>query len=194
MKEIYPKYQIVYLNGSTSSGKTTLSKYLQDKLLPTPFLHIGIDKIISMMPDGINNWTGGSAPEGFSWKTIHKDGKVFREICLGPFAKQIVRSYEEVVLTLAKQGHFLVIDDVSFGKKQVDQWRKGLNAYKVLWVGLHCPIEEIEQREKNRGNRLEGSGRHQHTEVHRGVKYDIELDTHKQSLKECTRMIKNALL
>ncbi len=187
-------HQIIYLNGSTSSGKTTLSKLLQDNLLPIPFLHIGIDKIISMMPEGINNWTGEKAPEGFSWKTTHKEGKLQREIVLGPFAKQVVRSYEEIVVTLAKQGHFLIIDDVSFGKKQVDYWRKALQPYKVLWVGLHCPLDEIERREKNRGNRLEGSARHQHAEVHRGVKYDIELDTHKQSLEECVEIIKNLLI
>mgnify|MGYP003342011459 CR=1 FL=1 len=58
-----PKYQIIYLNGPSSSGKTSLVKALQDKL-SQPFLHVGVDKIIGMMPAKLNDWTGGEAPEG----------------------------------------------------------------------------------------------------------------------------------
>jgi chloramphenicol 3-O phosphotransferase len=37
--------QIIYLNGPSSSGKTTLIKVLQH-VFKEPFLHVGIDKII----------------------------------------------------------------------------------------------------------------------------------------------------
>lgn len=37
--------QIIYLNGPSSSGKTTLAKALQHAF-EEPFLHVGIDKII----------------------------------------------------------------------------------------------------------------------------------------------------
>jgi len=39
------RVQIIYLNGPSSSGKTTLAKALQD-VFEEPFLHVGIDKII----------------------------------------------------------------------------------------------------------------------------------------------------
>lgn len=42
--------QIIYLNGPSSSGKTTLAKALQHAF-EEPFLHVGIDKIIGWMPD-----------------------------------------------------------------------------------------------------------------------------------------------
>jgi chloramphenicol 3-O-phosphotransferase len=61
--------QIIYSNGPSSVGKTTLAKALQQKL-GQPFLHIGIDKVIEMMPDKLNNWEGGAAPLGFSWKGL----------------------------------------------------------------------------------------------------------------------------
>lgn len=59
--------QIIYINGPSSSGKTTLAKALQHEF-DQPFLHIGIDRVIGMMPEKLNNWEGGPAPLGFSWK------------------------------------------------------------------------------------------------------------------------------
>lgn len=53
--------QIIYLNGASSSGKTTLAKALQNTFEKF-FLLIGIDKIIEWMPEKFNNWTGGEAP------------------------------------------------------------------------------------------------------------------------------------
>lgn len=41
--------QIIYINGPSSSGKTTLAKALQ-QVFDQPFLHIGIDRVIGMMP------------------------------------------------------------------------------------------------------------------------------------------------
>lgn len=38
------------------------------KALTEPYLHMGMDKMIGLMPDKINNWEGGSAPLGFSWE------------------------------------------------------------------------------------------------------------------------------
>lgn len=52
------KYKIIYINGPSSSGKTTLAQLLQQELDP-PFLHIGIDRVIGMMPDKLNDWEGG---------------------------------------------------------------------------------------------------------------------------------------
>jgi chloramphenicol 3-O phosphotransferase len=39
--------QIIYLNGPSSSGKTTLAKVFQ-QVFEEPFLHAGIDKIIGL--------------------------------------------------------------------------------------------------------------------------------------------------
>lgn len=49
--------QIIYLNGPSSSGKTTLAKALQHAF-EKPFLHVGIGKIIGWIPEKINDWTG----------------------------------------------------------------------------------------------------------------------------------------
>ena len=42
-------FQVIYFKGSSSVGKSTLARTLQEILDPY-FLHIGIDRIVGMMP------------------------------------------------------------------------------------------------------------------------------------------------
>ena len=169
--------QIIYLNGPSSSGKTLLAKALQNEL-SQPFLHIGIDKIIGMMPAKFNDWNGGTALEGFSWKKSTDDhGNEVQELQVGPFARKICNSFKNVVLTVAKDGHHIIIDDVAFGKKEVDAWREVLRDFDVFYVGITTPLEVLEQREKERQNRIQGSARAQYYKCHKDVKYDLLLDT-----------------
>lgn len=187
------QYQIIYLNGPSSSGKSTLAQLLQQEL-EAPFLHIGIDRIIGMMPNKLNNWEGGPAPLGFSWKnSIDKTGHTINEIQLGPFARKMSDTLKEIVLTLAKLGHFIIIDDVAFGKQEVDKWRSALKNYHVLWLGIHTPLSLLEQREKQRGDRMVGSARAQYYQVHKGVVYDLEFDTSKDTPKKIVNDIKERL-
>lgn len=182
--------QIIYLNGPSSSGKTTLAKALQ-KEFDLPFLHIGIDRVIGMMPEKLNNWEGKPALLGFSWKeSIDETGHRVHEIQTGPFARKMVQTLIEIVLTMAKMGHYIIIDDVSFGKCQVDIWKEALKDYKVIWIGLKAPLDILEAREKERGNRMQGSARAQYFQVHKDVIYDQEFDTSKNPLETIVRTIK----
>jgi chloramphenicol 3-O phosphotransferase len=44
-------------------------------------------------------------------------------------------------------------------------------------VGLFAPLEVLEARERERGDRELGLARWQYDRVHQGVVYDLELDT-----------------
>jgi chloramphenicol 3-O phosphotransferase len=186
--------QIIYLNGPSSSGKTTLAKALQHAF-EEPFLHVGIDKIIGWMPEKINDWTGGEASLGYSWKkSVDTSGNPVQELQAGPYAQKIGKTFQEVVLALAKMGHHIVIDDVSFGKQQLDEWKKILKNFRVLWVGINAPLVVLEQREKERGNRIPGSARGQFHKVHVNASYDLEIDTHQASISENVEKIKSLAL
>ena len=183
--------QIIYLNGPSSSGKTTLAKALQ-QAFEQPFLHVGIDKIIGWMPEKINDWTGGEAPLGYSWKKSQDEaGNPIQELQAGPYAQKMGETFREVVLALAKMGHHIIVDDVSFGKQQVDVWKETLGDFPVVWIGVNAPLSILEKREKERGNRILGSARGQFHKVHVDINYDLEIDTHHASLKENIEKIKS---
>ena len=183
-----PKIQIIYLNGASSSGKTTIAKALQEVLVD-PFLHVSIDKFIGMMPNKINDWTGKESLQGFSWKKVtDEENQITHELQTGQFAKKLVATFQKVIVTMACEGHYLIIDDVSFGKKQVDEWKELLIAFRVLYVGVKAPLELLEAREKMRDNRIAGSSRTQHKKVHTDVLYDVEIDT-SEPLNTCLQNI-----
>jgi chloramphenicol 3-O phosphotransferase len=103
--------QIIYLNGPSSSSKTTLAKALQHAF-DDLFLHVSIDKIIGWMPEKVNDWTGSPASLGYSWKkSTDESGNPIQELQIGPYAEKIADTFQEVVLLLAKMGHHLIIDD-----------------------------------------------------------------------------------
>ncbi|HSX38319.1 MAG TPA: hypothetical protein VLE95_05755 [Chlamydiales bacterium] len=185
--------QIIYLNGPSSSGKTTLAKAVQHAF-EAPLLHVGIDKIIGWMPEKINDWTGGVAPLGYSWKKgTDESGNLIQELQMGPFAEKIVVTFQQVALVLAEMGHSLIIDDIPLGKNQVAEWKELLKRFNVLWIGVHAPLPILEQREKERGNRIIGSARGQFYKTHVDVTYDLWLDTHYATLAENIERIKSSI-
>ena len=180
---------ILLLNGPSSSGKSILSDLLQSKL-QEPFLHIGIDKIIDMMPYWINNWEGGKSELGFWWQeTKDPEGNKICEIKMGPYAQKISQTYKEVVITLAKNGHNIIVDEVAFGNKEIEIWREKLSEFNTLYIGIHCPLLTLEERERARGDRILGSARHQFHTVHENINYDLEVDTDMNSIEACADLI-----
>jgi chloramphenicol 3-O phosphotransferase len=52
-------------------------------------------------------------------------------------------------------------------------------------VAVTCPLEVLEQRERDRGDRTIGQARAQHEYVFQRATYELTLDTAKQSVDEC---------
>jgi chloramphenicol 3-O phosphotransferase len=170
-----------------------LATALQESLLE-PFLHLSIDKLIDFMPANINNWTGGPAPLGFSWEAaIDPTGHPVHQIKAGPFAKRITRTLKDIARLFLSQDYNLIIDDVAFGVEEVKEWKNFLKSYPVLYVGVTAPLEILEQREKERGDRFHGGARDQYFKVHENVTYDLEIDTNAFSIEESIARIKLAL-
>lgn len=51
--------RVIYINGPSSVGKSTLTRALQNALAET-YLRIGIDQMIGMMPTRLNDWSDGT--------------------------------------------------------------------------------------------------------------------------------------
>lgn len=183
-------YQIIFLNGPTSVGKTTLCKTIQEKS-EKPFLHIGVDRMIGMMPAKVNNYEGKIKTEGYYIEEVKdKEGKIVRNIKSGAFGEKMWTTYIETVRLFGKLGHYVVVDEVAIGKPQMDRWRKSLDGFKVLWVALKAPLDVLEKRETQRGNRVIGSARGQHVKVHEGVDfYDLVFDSSEKSMEEIASTI-----
>jgi chloramphenicol 3-O phosphotransferase len=83
----------------------------------------------------------------------------------------------------------LIVDHVLVDKTWMDQCLELLGGRYVLFVGLSCPLDELERRELKRDTRRQGFARAQIENIHQGKIYDVELDTHVLSVEECVRQV-----
>lgn len=185
--------KVILLNGTSSTGKSTLAKMLQLKL-PEPFMHTGIDKIIRMMPVTVNNFLDEEPRTGF-WctKSTDKEGNPLTHLNLGPFAKKACATLKKMVFALVEDGFNVVLDEVAYGPEDLQAWEHALPGVKILYVGVHAPLSVLEAREYARGDRAIGLARAQHAYVHKGITYDVEVNTYTQTLEDCAARVIVAL-
>ncbi|GLW69695.1 hypothetical protein Kpho02_19940 [Kitasatospora phosalacinea] len=165
--------RVIVLNGGSSSGKTSLARALQG-LLPEPWLLFGIDGLIDALP-----------PSGTDLD-LAADGTV----SVGDGFRALEAAWAAGVAATARAGAPVVVDDVFLGGPASQQrWREALAGLGVLWVGVRCDPAEAAARERARGDRTTGMAADQAVRVHRGVHYDLEVDTTRTPPADCARTV-----
>ncbi len=179
---------IIFLNGATSSGKTSIAKSIQH-LSDIPWLIFGIDTIINMLPNKYR-FRGEKAEEGFNFIMDQDQYGPLMSLKVGEFGRAISNSVSDVACLLDKKGFNIIIDDVLFGDESLRNYVEKLAESSVYFVGVHCDKKILEEREILRGDRFIGSGRDQMNRCHSSTrKYDIEVDTTHSSSFDCAKEI-----
>ena len=174
--------RIVLLNGVGSAGKSSIAKALQT-ITSTPFLHVQMDAFIDMLPEALQDHA-----DGFSFETVLEDGKPSVVIRSGPVGARAMRGMRHAIAAMAGQGNNLIIDDVIFND-EIAEYVELLSGFDLYLVGVFAPLEVLEAREAARANRLPGLARWQYPRVHKGMDYDLEVDTSRLTPLECARRI-----
>jgi len=167
--------KIILLNGVSSSGKSSIAKILQAKL-ETPYLHACIDAFEEMMPPrSESEW-------GVKWQ---------------PAFDKMISGFHHSLAALAQSGNNLIVDHVLLERDEPRSWVPEcltlLAPYDVILVGVRCPLEVLEQREKERGDRPSGLARWQFERMHLEIVYDFEVDTGAHTPEQCAMQIIAAL-
>jgi chloramphenicol 3-O phosphotransferase len=175
---------VIFLNGCTSAGKSSIAKSLQETL-PQPHLVTGIDDAFAMLPNRMHNNN-----DGFYFD---RDPNGLVRLNFGEFGFATLRAHQHAATALAKSGMGLILDEVLLSKELLDLWTVALQGLDVFWVGVHCDLDELERREIARGDRVPGQARGQFELVHRYAAYDLEVDTTAQAPAECALQISRAV-
>jgi chloramphenicol 3-O phosphotransferase len=178
---------IILLNGASSSGKSSIARALQEQL-PEPYLHLGIDAFLAMLPGRFWGWEP-PADEGFL--LVKTDAGT--EIRTGPVGRRLLAGMFRSFAALAEAGNHLIIDHVVLDREGLRDLVAVLSPFRVLCVGVHCPLEVALQREQQRGDRALGMVRHQHGVVHAHAIYDLEIDSSTCTPSEAAMRIKERL-
>jgi chloramphenicol 3-O phosphotransferase len=173
--------RVIVLNGGSSSGKSGIARCLQ-AVLPDPWLVIGVDMLVDAMPAAMRESTAGIefAPDG----GVH----------VGPEFQVLDRAWAAGAAAMVRAGARVIVDDVFLGGPTSQQrWQEALAGLDVLWVGVRCDGEVAAAREIARGDRARGMAAAQAELVHKGVTYDLEVDTTNTESLACARTIAEAL-
>jgi len=174
--------KIILLNGVGSAGKSSIARALQ-MITAEPFLHVQMDAFIDMLPQALQDHA-----DGFSYEAAADGDKPSVVIRTGPVGARALRGMRHAIAAMARQGNNLIVDDVLCDGEMLE-YLELLSAFDLHWVGVFAPLEVLEAREIQRADRLPGLARWQYGRVHKGIRYDLEVDTSTLTPLECARRI-----
>lgn len=174
---------VILLNGVGSAGKSSIAKALQ-AITAEPFLHVAMDAFLDMMP--ARYW---DHPDGLVFETVQQDGKPAVVIKSGPVVDRALHGMRHAVAAMARAGNNLIVDDVLLGNEMAE-YASLLADVTFHAVGVFAPLDVLEERERERGDRLVGLARWQYDRVHLGKRYALELDTSNATPMACATLIK----
>ncbi|RDI17423.1 chloramphenicol 3-O phosphotransferase [Lentzea flaviverrucosa] len=176
-RDVSSSTQVIVLNGGSSSGKSGIARCLQ-AVLPQAWLAVGVDTLIDVMPARLRLGSEGIGLAG--------DG----EVSVGAEFRVLEDAWMAGVASMVRAGARVIVDDVFLGGAESRRrWEKALDGLDVVWVGVRCDAAVAAGRELARGDRVAGMAEAQAELVHRGMTYDVEVDSAKSEAVECARVI-----
>ncbi len=162
--------RVVFLNGTSSSGKSSLLRAIQAQSA-RPFLELGLDRFIWSLPKAYLD-----APLWHDVFRYHRRGGELR-ITPGPLGDRLVSGMHAAIAAVARAGLDVLADHVLLSPHWVRHCAVALDGLPAYLVGIRCPLEVLEARERERGDRTLGQARAQYDLVHAHAHYDLEVDT-----------------
>ncbi|QES46808.1 chloramphenicol phosphotransferase [Streptomyces venezuelae] len=160
---------IIFLNGTSSSGKSSIARELL-RVLDEVWFHLPVDAFHAM--------------------------RARRDLPPAEVAAVLRRTwqgYHRAVAGMAAAGNHLVVDHVLSEPWRLRDCVELFDPEETVLVGVHCARAELERRERARGDRPAGLAAGQIERVHAHGVYDLECDTTDRSAADCARRIKEFL-
>jgi chloramphenicol 3-O phosphotransferase len=149
--------QIIFLHGASSSGKSTIAKMLQAKI-EKPFWHISIDHLRDSGIVPMNRFRR----KDFSWSEARS---------------AFFEGFHASLSAYADAGNNLILEHILDHGEWLEMLINRFAKHDVFFVGVHCPLELLIEREAERGDRPLGSAKQDFETIHLGKLYDLELDS-----------------
>jgi len=158
---------ILFLNGTSSAGKTSIAQALQ-ATLEEPYVYFSADIRRSLLPP---------FREGLGWSV--------EEIL-----SNLRQGYYGCVAALAASGNYVIADQAIERPEWMALCAEMLAPSRAFLIGVRCPQEVAERREQERGDRTLGLVREQFHTVHQVGIYDLEVDSATSTPEACAEQIK----
>ena len=168
--------RVIILNGASSSGKTSILNKLHG-LFEDPYLNVGIDKFIWMLPKRYLDRPPWDDVLGMATEA-------------GAMGNRLFSSMHKVIQLLSLEGVNLIADHVLVEPAWVEECARLFAPLPAYLVGVQCPLEVLIQREAARKDRTLGQAAAQFPLVHKDLIYDLVVDTSLMGIEDCALEIK----
>lgn len=162
------KGRIIFLNGVTSAGKTSIVEALQER--DDIFFYVVANDLFQEM-------VGDKYLRENYWKYL---------------SEVIIMMYHTAKL-YSEMGKNVLIDGILVEREEIkphyQQMLEILKDNPLDVVEVYCPLEICRQRNIIRGDRYETQSEEQHQLMARNIRYSVRVDTSKNNSVECAEMI-----
>lgn len=188
---------VILVNGPSSAGKTTLCRALQ-AAIEEPYLVTAFDDFVFMAAPryyrGADTAHQGEhdlyTALGVEMVTTSPAGAPPTVTArFGPVFRRILDAMAPAVRALVDGGNAVIFDHVLHDRAMQESCRRAFDGLDVFSVGVTCPVEILEERERERGDRVLGRARGLAGVVHGFLSYDIMVDTGTMTTAACVSAI-----
>ena len=173
---------MLFLQGASSAGKSTLAAALQ-AALPECWWRLEAADLTRMPPTSERSGWWEPTPEERPHPSWNADLRLSRWLS----------GYFGCLAAIAQTGSNVIAVGGWLHFSWLVQLAETLDGIDALCVGVYCPLKELERREIARGDRRPGYGRSQYDLVHAHAPYDAAVDTFAQTASECVRVVEALL-
>lgn len=183
---------IILLNGTSSAGKSTVSKALQE-VMDEPYLHSGPDHFQLAHPPGMITITDNPQIETDGWLAVYGDDGL-REVRVGPLGRRVIEGVYRAMAALSDTGLNVIVDSVLAEQWSLETAVDVLHAYPAYFICIDISLASAEARELERGDRGPGNVRYFYDRVY-GLNdvYDLRIDADENDAQACALLIKEAV-
>jgi len=193
--------QLILVNGPSSAGKTTLCRALQAAIEP-PYLVVGFDDFVFMSAPryyrgadtGRQEDTNAFTALGVEMVTTSPPGAPASVTAkFGPVFRSLLDSMAPAVRAMVDGGNAVIFDHVLHDRAMYESYRAATAALDIFTVGVTCPLDILEARERARADRVQGRARGLVDVVHGFMDYDAMVDTGATDTAACVATLLTAL-
>lgn len=179
--------QLLIINGTSSTGKTTLARALQDSW-PSALIYLGLDSWITMTLAG-RYWDAATqltdiksdawVQQGTHFIKPHSPANASPWVTIesGPISDQLVFAMHDTAMHLMQQGFDVVLDCVLLKAIwQEDLLTKSAQSRRCF-IHMTAPEPVLIERELKRGDRMRDVFRNLSQTIHTNIKYDLVIDS-----------------